>query len=96
MRIHRPPCTPTIGPARMLRLTDLHLPLDHPEHALKAAVLDRLGIAPDHLRALHIFRRAFDARKKSAIQLVYTVDVDVDDEAACYRAACPNWDRPPI
>jgi UDP-N-acetylglucosamine 4,6-dehydratase len=66
----------------MLRLTDVHLPLDHPEQALKEAVLDRLGIAADHLRGLHIFRRAFDARKKSAIQLVYTVDVEVDDEPA--------------
>lgn len=66
----------------MLRLTDVHLPLDHPEHALKEAVLARLGINAEHLRGLHIFRRAFDARKKSAIQLVYTVDVEVDDEPA--------------
>ncbi len=74
----------------MLRLTDVHLPLDHPEHALKEAVLDRLGIAADHLRALHIFRRAFDARKKSAIQLVYTVDVEVDDESALLSRRLPK------
>ena len=85
-----PALYPSIGPARMLRLTDLHLPLDHPEHALKEAVLDRLGLAPDRLRALHIFRRAFDARKKSAIQLVYTVDVDVDDEAALLSRRLPK------
>jgi uncharacterized FAD-dependent dehydrogenase len=74
----------------MLRLTDVHLPLDHPEHALKEAVLDRLGIAADHLRGLHIFRRAFDARKKSAIQLVYTVDVEVDDEPALLLRRVPK------
>ena len=74
----------------MLRLTDVHLPLDHPEHALKEAVLDRLGIAADHLRGLHIFRRAFDARKKSAIQLVYTVDVEVDDEPALLSRRLPK------
>ena len=74
----------------MLRLTDVHLPLDHPEQALKEAVLDRLGIADDHLRALHIFRRAFDARKKSAIQLVYTVDVEVDDESALLSRHLPK------
>lgn len=85
-----PALYPSIGPARMLRLTDLHLPLDHPEHALKEAVLDRLALAPDRLRALHIFRRAFDARKKSAIQLVYTVDVDVDDEAALLSRRLPK------
>lgn len=74
----------------MLRLTDVHLPLDHPEQALREAVLDRLGIAADHLRALHIFRRAFDARKKSAIQLVYTVDVEVDDESALLSRHVPK------
>lgn len=74
----------------MLRLTDVHLPLDHPEHALKEAVLDRLGIAADRLLGLHIFRRAFDARKKSAVQLVYTVDIDVDDEAVLLARRVPK------
>jgi uncharacterized FAD-dependent dehydrogenase len=74
----------------MLRLTDVHLPLDHPEHALKEAVLARLGITAEHLRGLRIFRRAFDARKKSAIQLVYTVDVEVDDEPAMLARRLPK------
>ena len=65
----------------MLRLTDLHLPLDHAEPALRLAVLERLAIPDQQLKAIHIFRRAYDARKKSAIQLVYTLDVEVDDEA---------------
>ena len=64
----------------MLRLTDLHLPLDHAEPALRLAVLERLAIPDQQLKAIHIFRRAYDARKKSAIQLVYTLDVEVDDE----------------
>jgi len=33
----------------MLRITDVILPLDHPEHALKDAVLARLGATPDEL-----------------------------------------------
>ena len=66
----------------MLRITDLQLPLDHPESALRQEVLTRLGIAEHQLRAVHLFRRAYDARKKNAIQLVYTLDVEVDDEAA--------------
>jgi uncharacterized FAD-dependent dehydrogenase len=90
MTLHRWLCTLSTGPAFMLRLTDLHLPLDHPEHALKEALLDRLGIAADQLRGLHIFRRAFDARKKSAIQLVYTVDVDVEDELALLSRRLPK------
>jgi uncharacterized protein len=34
------------------------------------------------LRSVSVFKRAYDARKKAAIQLVYTVDCDVADEAA--------------
>lgn len=66
----------------MLRITDLQLPLDHPLPALRQAVLARLGLRETELKTLTIFRRAFDARKKSAIQLVYTLDVEVEDESA--------------
>ena len=66
----------------MLRLTELRLPLDHDSAALRAAVCSRLGIDDAALIALHVFRRGYDARKKSAIQLVYTLDLDVADEAA--------------
>ncbi len=76
----------------MLRITDLQLPLDHPEPALRQAVLARLGIRDDQLKALHVFRRAYDARKKSAIHLVYTLDAEVDDEAAVF-ASVPSGSK---
>ncbi len=66
----------------MLRLTDLKLPLDHADAALHAAVRAKLGIAASALRAVSVFRRGYDARKRGAIALIYTVDVEVDDEAA--------------
>ena len=66
----------------MLRLTELKLPLDHPPEALQAAIIARLGIAPEDLLDHRIARRANDARRKSAILLVYSVDVTVRDEAA--------------
>ena len=65
----------------MLRITELRLPLEHPEPALRTAVLQRLGVADAALRRLTVFRRAWDARRKAAIQLVYTVDVELDAEA---------------
>ena len=34
------------------------------------------------LKAFTVFKRAYDARKKTAIVLIYTVDCEVDDEAA--------------
>ncbi|HRH87342.1 MAG TPA: hypothetical protein PLO41_10880 [Rubrivivax sp.] len=75
----------------MLRLTELRLPLDHDDGALRAAVLARLGIADAQLRELKVFRRAWDARKKSAVVLSYTVDClladGVDESALLARLA---------
>ncbi|WP_194722974.1 NAD(P)/FAD-dependent oxidoreductase [Noviherbaspirillum malthae] len=65
----------------MLRLTNVILPLDHPEADLRAAILDRLQIADTDLNGYTIFRRGYDARRRSAITLVYTLDVDVAGEA---------------
>ncbi|MDO9139847.1 MAG: NAD(P)/FAD-dependent oxidoreductase [Methylobacter sp.] len=66
----------------MLRITELKLPLDHPETLLRTAILDRLGIGSEQLIHHTIFRQGFDARKRHAILLVYTVDVEVADEQA--------------
>ncbi len=64
----------------MIRLTEVKLPLDHPEPALRAAILRRLGIAADELTGYTVFRRAVDARKP-AIALTYTIDVEASNEA---------------
>ncbi|OGT91427.1 MAG: hypothetical protein A2286_14065 [Gammaproteobacteria bacterium RIFOXYA12_FULL_61_12] len=64
----------------MLRLTEIKLPLDHPEGAIQAAILARLGIDADELIGYSIARRGHDARKPSAIRFVYTLDVEVRDE----------------
>jgi uncharacterized FAD-dependent dehydrogenase len=65
----------------MLRLTDLKLPLDHPEAALREAILARLGIAADELTGYTVARRSYDARRRGAIVLIYSVDVDTPREA---------------
>ncbi|HKR77107.1 MAG TPA: NAD(P)/FAD-dependent oxidoreductase [Rhodanobacter sp.] len=65
----------------MLRLTDLKLPLDHPAEALTAAIRAKLGIKPEALLGFTVFRRGYDARKRGAIALIYTLDVEVADEA---------------
>jgi uncharacterized protein len=65
----------------MLRLTDLKLPLDHPEAALAAAIVARLGIHADELGGYSIARRSYDARKRGAIVLIYSVDVETPREA---------------
>ena len=49
----------------MLRLTEIRLPLDHPEFALAEAVCARLRIARAALRDVQVVRRGYDARKPS-------------------------------
>ncbi len=66
----------------MLRLSGLAVPLDHAPDALPEAICDRLGIAREELKSFWVFRRGNDARRRNAIQLVYTVDLDLADEAA--------------
>lgn len=66
----------------MLRLTDIKLPLDHAADDIEAAILKRLGIRASELVGYAIARRAYDARKRSAVELIYTLDVELRDEAA--------------
>jgi uncharacterized FAD-dependent dehydrogenase len=69
----------------VLRLTEIKLPLDHPAEAIAEAALARLKIPAGDLLSCKIFRRAHDARKKSNIHLVYTLDVEVKNEAAVLK-----------
>ncbi len=69
----------------MLRLTEVKLPLDHPEADLPAAILKKLGISADQLLGFTIHRRGYDARKRSAIFLIYSLDVEVKDEASVLK-----------
>lgn len=66
----------------MLRLSELRLPLGHAPDAMVPAICDRLGITPAELVGHVIARRANDARRKSAIMMVYTVDLELADERA--------------
>jgi uncharacterized FAD-dependent dehydrogenase len=69
----------------MLRLTDVQLPLNHPDSAIQAAILERLGIAAADLLDYSVFRRGYDARRKSAIVFIYTLDVTVKNEASVLK-----------
>ena len=67
----------------MLRITEFKLPIDHPEEDLRPALLQRLGIDSDELLDFTLFKRSYDARKKSSeLCFIYTVDFAVRDEAA--------------
>ena len=79
----------------MLRLTGINLPLDHPPDAIGKAAIARLRIASDRLISCAVIRRAHDARRKSAIRLVYSLDVEVQDEAGVLSRCANDGDVRP-
>ena len=66
----------------MIRVTELKLPLEHAAGDVEAALLARLEITRADLINYRLFRRGSDARKRTAIQLVYALDAQVRDEAS--------------
>ncbi|MGB0466580.1 MAG: NAD(P)/FAD-dependent oxidoreductase [Pontibacterium sp.] len=60
----------------MIRLSNIKLPLDHNEDALKNAIIKQLEITPDQLVNYELCRRGYDARKKNTIFLIYTLDIE--------------------
>ena len=64
----------------MIRLSGLSLPLDHAPDALEPAICARLGIAREAMRGFTVFKRGNDARKRTAILLVYTLDIELEPE----------------
>jgi len=66
----------------VIRITELALPLEYPPDALRKAVIKRLQIRDADLLDVQLFKRSYDARKKSAIKFICIVDVAVNDEAA--------------
>jgi uncharacterized protein len=83
---------PSTSPAPdSIRLNEITLPLDHDAQALNAAACQRLQIKPDQLLNTTVFRRGYDARKRSDIHFIYTLDVQTTDNAAVLaRLKAPN------
>ena len=64
----------------MIRLTEIKLPLAHPDTAIAEAVVRTLGIQAGELRSVQVFKLSFDARKAELLQ-VYIVDVALTSDA---------------
>jgi uncharacterized protein len=65
----------------MIRITELRLPLQHTEQELLSMLLQRLGVEAQELISWSIFKRGYDARKRSDIQWIYAIDCEVKAEA---------------
>jgi uncharacterized FAD-dependent dehydrogenase len=64
------------------RLSNVRLGVDVPEAELPAQLARVLGVAPTRLGRWRILRKSLDARRKDALQFVYTAEVDLPDDEA--------------
>ena len=64
----------------MLRIQNISLPLDGSQGQLKKKAARILGVKPEVITGLSLARQSIDARKKSDVHYVCTVDVTVADE----------------
>lgn len=72
----------------MIRISNISLPPCHTEHQLKYEAARILRISVSDLRRLTIVRRSIDARKKSDISVIYTVDVLVQGSEKKILRSC--------
>jgi len=70
----------------VIRITELPLPLDYTPQMLRQEVLARLGIADEELLDFTLFKRSYDARRKSSgILFVCIIDAQVRNQTAVLR-----------
>jgi hypothetical protein len=62
-----------------LRVSNLRLPVDAPESALRDRLARTIGLPPADLRAWRILRKSLDVRDKSHLQFVYNAEVLVPE-----------------
>jgi len=63
----------------MLRLNEIKLPLNHQDSEIADAIVKKLEISLDDLQRYSIFKRSYDARKKTNILLIYQLDIELSD-----------------
>ncbi|ENE5197552.1 NAD(P)/FAD-dependent oxidoreductase [Vibrio parahaemolyticus] len=74
----------------MIRINEIKLPLDHEEGAPLDAITKKLGIPAEKVISFNVFRRGYDARKKTNIHLIYTLDIIVEGDETALLAKFAN------
>ena len=79
----------------MIRIREIPLPPEHDVNQLIFEASRLLRVSASKVRNIKIVRRSVDARKKSDVKIIYTIDVTVDgnDVMAVYEAVKEAVDR---
>ncbi|MGD9857080.1 MAG: NAD(P)/FAD-dependent oxidoreductase [Planctomycetaceae bacterium] len=79
-----------------VRISNLRLPVEEPESALRGAAARRLGVGEADIRSWRILRKSLDARSRHDLRFVYSVVAEVPDEAAILKRIPPTADIQPF
>lgn len=72
----------------MIRIRDISLPPSHTEHQLIFEAAQALRLSPSQIKGLRLVKRSVDARKKTDIRIIYTLDVSVNGSENKILKAC--------
>ncbi len=64
----------------MIRLQNIRMPLDYTEADLYAAAAKKLRIPAEKIKSLKIRRRSVDARKRSMVSFLFSLDIETPQE----------------
>lgn len=64
----------------MLRISNIKMPVKHTEQMLKGVTANLLGINISEIKSFGIAGQSIDARKKSNVVYVYSVDIETENE----------------
>ncbi|MDO4830982.1 MAG: hypothetical protein Q4A46_05860, partial [Clostridia bacterium] len=62
----------------MIRISNVHLPLDYTDDTVKIRIAKELRISKNAIKNASLFRRSIDARKKDNIYFLCTVDAELN------------------
>lgn len=62
----------------MIRIADIPMPLDYTGADLRRAAAKKLRLEPERLKTVTLIKKSVDARRKSDVRFIVTVDVQVD------------------
>lgn len=76
----------------MIRITDIHLPVDYTNDDLENKICQSLKISKKAVNKFSLFRRSIDARKKKDIHFIITADVylNTNEHSVISKAKCKN------
>lgn len=75
-----------------LRIHNLRRPVEEPEAALLEAIARRLQLPVEEIAAWRILRKSLDARSRHDLEFVYSLVVEVRDQAAVLQRAAGDRD----